>query len=97
MEKSLNLKTIWTIAARTFGQAVKSPTAYIVGIFYYGFVGGLFGTSFLLRNNGAIDGVGEASLWILWFVVPGLTMGLISEELRSGTFEQLATLPLKDW
>jgi hypothetical protein len=68
----LNSKSVLTIASRTFGQMAHSPIAYIVAIFYYGFVGGLFGMNFLLRNHGSIDGVGEASMWILWFVIPGL-------------------------
>jgi ABC-2 type transport system permease protein len=48
--------------------------------------------------NGIASFGGFSSLppWLLWFVVPALTMGLISDELRSGTFEQLATLPLRD-
>jgi ABC-2 type transport system permease protein len=31
------------------------------------------------------------------FIVPGLTMRLISEEKRLGTFELLVTCPLRDW
>ncbi len=95
--RKLNFQTIKTLAVRTFLHAIESPTAYIVAIFYYGFVGTVFGMNFFLKNHGAVDGIGEASMWILWFVVPGLTMGLIAEELRSGTFEQLATLPILDW
>ena len=97
MTHQLNFKVIWTMAVRTFRHAIESPTAFIVAIFYYGFIGGIFGLNFFLENHGSVERIGEASLWVLWFVVPGLTMGLIAEELRSGTFEQLATLPILDW
>lgn len=71
--------------------------AYIVAFFFYGFLGGIYGTQFLANNNGSIDGLSVIAPWALWLVVPALTMGLISDELRSGTFEHLSTLPLRDW
>ncbi len=49
--------------------------------------------------------VGQASLqsffgiayWTLFFFIPGLTMGLLAEETRSGTIELLLTKPISDW
>lgn len=71
--------------------------AYVVAIFFYGFVGGIFGLNFFLNNQASINGIAFLAPWILWFVIPALTMGLISDEIRSGTFEQLSTLPVRDW
>ncbi|MFA6002843.1 MAG: ABC transporter permease subunit, partial [Elusimicrobiota bacterium] len=45
----------------------------------------------------SLRGLTDFAPLLLSFLVPALTMGLISEELRSGTFESLATLPLEDW
>lgn len=90
-------RVLFAIAQRTFRQAVESPIAYVVAIFFYGFVGGIFGINYFLNGQASIAGLTSISPWILWFVIPALTMGLISEEFRSGTFEQLATLPIRDW
>lgn len=93
----LDKRIVKTMAGRTFRQAVESPIAYVVAIFFYGFVGGIFGINYFIGNHAALTGVGQIAPWILWFVVPALTMGLLSEEFRLGTFEQLATLPIQDW
>jgi ABC-2 type transport system permease protein len=91
------MKTILTLAGRTLRQAIESPIIYVVALFFYSFVGFIFGVNYFGSNQVSVEGMGQISLWVLWFVIPALTMGLISEELRSGTFEQLATLPLEDW
>ncbi len=93
----LDKRVIFAMAKRTFRQAVESPIAYVVAMLFYGFIGSFFGLNYFLNNQGSIEGVAQIAPWILWFVIPALTMGLISEEFRLGTFEQLATLPLRDW
>ncbi|OVE78166.1 hypothetical protein BVX98_01125 [bacterium F11] len=93
----LNHSVIKTIAFRTFRHSIESPVAYIVAIFFYGFIGWIFGSEFLDNNQATINSVGVIAPWILWFVIPALTMGLISDEIRSGTFESLSTLPVRDW
>ncbi len=91
------MKTILALAGRTLRQFIESPIIYVVAVFFYGFTGFIFGVNYFGSNQVSVEGVGQISLWVLWFVIPALTMGLISEELRSGTFEQLATLPMEDW
>jgi ABC-2 type transport system permease protein len=93
----LDRHAICALTWRTFRNAVESPIAFIVAIFFYGFVGWIFGQNFFVNKQASISGVGFAAPWVLWLIVPALTMGLISEEIRSGTFEHLATLPLRDW
>ena len=97
MSKVLDCHIVKTIARRTFRHLVESPIAYVVAIFFYSFVGGIYGAHFFRNNQAAVDGIGMIAPWLLWFVVPALTMGLISEETRSGTFESLSTLPIRDW
>src|SRR5438477_10944497 len=97
MPPVLDARILWTLARRTFRHAVESPIAYVVAIFFYGFVGSVFGLNYFLNNQASMSGIGFISPWALWFVVPALTMGLISDELRSGTFESLSTLPVRDW
>jgi ABC-2 type transport system permease protein len=93
----IDLKVLLALSRRTFRHSFESPVMYVVAVFFYGFVGGIFGLNFFLNGQASVDGLSMISPWILWFVIPALTMGLISEELRSGTFEQLATLPLGEW
>jgi ABC-2 type transport system permease protein len=93
----IDIHVVRALARRTFSHAVKSPIAYVVAIFFYGFVGGIFGLNYFLNGQAAMNGVSVIAPWVLWFVIPALTMGLISEELRSGTFELLSTLPVRDW
>ena len=93
----LDFRVVLAMAKRTFRQSVESPIAYVVAIFFYGFVGGLFGVNYFLNGQASLSGLTQVAPWVLWFVVPALTMGLLSEEFRLGTFEQLATLPVRDW
>lgn len=93
---AVDFRVVWTLAQRTFRAAAESPIAYVVAIFFYGFVGALFGLEYFVQQHASITGVGQIAPWVLWFVVPALTMGLFAEEFRLGTFEQIATLPLRD-
>ncbi len=84
------------LAGRTFRHAVESPLAYVVAIFFYGFVGGIYGLNFFQNNQASVSELAAVTPWVLWFVIPALTMGLLADEVRSGTFEQLATCPVRD-
>ena len=97
MSGAPNCGAIKAIARRTFRQAVESPIAYVVGIFFYGFVGSIIGPNYFMNNQAELQPIAGIAPWALWFVVPALTMGLFAEEFRLGTFEHLATLPLTDW
>lgn len=92
-----NRNALFALAGRTFRHAVESPVAYVVAIFFYGFVGSIFAGSYFRSNHASITDIAMLAPWGLLFVIPALTMGLLSEELRSGTFETLSTLPLRDW
>ncbi len=93
----LDRRVVWAMARRTLRQAIESPIAYVVAIFFYGFIGSLFGFNYFINGQASISAIAQIAPWVLWFVVPALTMGQISEEFRLGTFESLATLPLRDW
>ena len=74
MTDTIDFSVLWSLARRTFFQYMKSPVAYVVAIFFYGFLGGIFGSNFFITNQGSIDAVGQLAPWVLWFVVPALTM-----------------------
>lgn len=92
------MRNIATMAQRELGSYFLSPIAYAVNAVF------LFATG-LAFGLGTFQNGGEASLrtllefWIvmiLVFVLPMLTMRLLSEEFRSGTIETLMTAPISE-
>ena len=88
-------KTI-TIAWRELTSLFYSPIAYVVlGLFALGttlifFLG--FGPGQPATLRATLEGV----IWLMIFLVPAISMRLISEELRNGTVESLMTAPITD-
>ena len=92
------MSNVATMARRELGAYFLSPIAYLVNAIFLFTAGLAFGL-------GTFQPGAEASLrtllefWvvlILVFVLPMLTMRLMSEELRSGTIEPLMTVPITD-
>lgn len=92
------MRNVATMAQREIGAYFLSPIAYAVNAIF------LFATG-LAFGLGSFTQGGEASLrglfdfWIvliLVFVLPMLTMRLMSEEMRSGTIETLMTAPITE-
>ncbi len=92
------MRSIATMAQRELGAYFLSPIAYAVNAMFLFTAGLAFGLGTFGPGN-------EASLrtlfefWILLvlvFVLPMLTMRLMSEELRIGTIETLMTAPITE-
>lgn len=92
------MRNVATVAGREVGAYFLSPIAYAVNAIFLFACGLAFGL-------GTFSNGGEASLrsmfdfWIVLimvFVLPMLTMRLISDELRSGTIETLMTVPVTE-
>jgi len=86
------------IARREFLSFFNSPVAYIVIALFLLTVGTLFFVlgAFFLRGEVSMRGFfGFAHICFL-FLGPALTMRMLAEEKRTGTFEMLVTLPVKD-
>jgi ABC-2 type transport system permease protein len=89
---------IWAIAQRELRSYFVSPVAYVVGALFLLIVGVLFTATIFLSQSS------EATLRPLFgnfaviflFIVPALTMRLLAEEQRTGTFELLLTAPVRD-
>ena len=95
---SLGWSATWTIAKREVTCQFFSPVAYIVwGVF------ALIASLLFIRGYDPGQPIGlimrsefKAIVWLLVFITPGISMRLVSEELRSGTVELLMTAPLSD-
>lgn len=90
------MSTTLSIARRDFQAYLNSPTAYVVlGVFLL-VLGYLFFSTLFLGGFASMRGF--FSIVPVLFVVfgPALTMRLISEERKTGTIEQLLTLPVNN-
>ncbi len=91
------MNTTYCIARRDFQAYFNSPVAYVVlGVFLLVLGYLFFGTLFL---GGFASMRGFLSVAPILFVVfgPAITMRLISEERKTGTIEQLLTLPISNF
>lgn len=85
------------LAERGFRAYFEAPTAYVVLFVFYLLAGYFFTVPLFFVNQASIKGFSDYLPLLFCFLVPALTMGLLAEEIKSGTFETLATLPLEDW
>ena len=85
------------LAGRTLRWYFESPSAYVALFVFYLLSGYLFAAPLFLLKIASLRTLIEFAPLLLAFLAPALSMGLLSEELQSGTFETLATLPLEDW
>ena len=94
------MKQIWTIAKRELRSFFNSLMAYILLIAFLGFSGfftWLSGSDVFMVGQASLQSFFGIAYWSLFFFIPGLTMGLLAEETRSGTIELLLTKPITDW
>ncbi len=85
-----------TIARRELTSLFFSPIAYVVlGIFSAGTAMLVF-LQFGPNNPASLKTTMEGVIWLMIFLVPAISMRLLSEEFRNGTIEMLMTSPLTD-
>ncbi|MFH1434979.1 MAG: ABC transporter permease [Pseudomonadota bacterium] len=92
------MSKVLVIAKREFLSFFNSPVAYIVISLFLLTVGTMFfvlGAFFLRAEATMRSFFGYAHVCFL-FIAPALTMRMLAEEKRTGTFEILATLPVKE-
>ena len=92
------MRNITAIAWKEIRSFFNSPIAYIVALVYLGITGYFFVNSISVPFPEAhVRGYLEPSTFILVLFAPALTMRLLSEEQKLGTFELLLTSPVRDW
>ncbi len=90
-------RAVAALAARELRSYFGAPTAYVALIVFYLLAGYLFSVPLFLVNQASLRPLADTVPLLLAFLIPALTMGLLAEELKSGTYETLATLPIQDW
>jgi ABC-2 type transport system permease protein len=92
----INKTAVKALAGRELKSYFLTPSAYVVLLVFYVLSGYLFVSPLFLIGQASIKSLADFIPLLSIFLVPALTMGQLSEELKSGTFETLATLPLED-
>ncbi len=85
-----------SIARREFRSYFNSPAAYIVGALFLLVVSFMFWNVFFLEQRASLRQLFFWAFTLSAIAAPALTMGLIAEEKRTGTFELLITMPVRD-
>ncbi len=74
----------------------NSAVAYVVIVVFLGIVGWFHTNNLFLMNVASLRLLFEVIPPVFLFVIPAITMRLLSEEKKSGTIELLVTKPLHD-
>jgi ABC-2 type transport system permease protein len=74
-----------------------SPIAYVVMVIYLAFAGWFFFSRFFLYSQLELRTYFELAPLLLMFLAPAITMRLLAEEINSGSYEMLMTLPLTEY
>ena len=82
------------IFKREFSAYMVSPVAYIVISVFLIITGWFFFTTFFLQNQASLRNFFSLLPLVFAFVVPAITMRLLSEEFSVGSYETLLTLPV---
>lgn len=85
-----------TIFQKETRATFNSPVAYIVIVVFLLFTGWFFSSSLFLVNQATISTYLNILPLFLTILVPAVSMRLVSEELKLGTIEILATHPIQD-
>src|SRR5512139_3183389 len=89
-------RTTGVIARKELRSFFNSPVAYVVIVVFLAIIGYFHTTNLFLMNIASMRLTFEFAPLAFLFIVPAITMRLISEERKAGTLELLATKPLRD-
>ena len=95
---TIAFQNIQTIFRREVRAYFNSPVAYVVIVVFLAITGWFFTSTLFLNNVASMYMVFESFVLRILLIVfaPAVTMRLLAEERKSGTFELLATKPVRD-
>lgn len=85
---------VLAICRKEWRIAIDTPLAYVIGVAFFIATGFFFANSLFLVNEADMRGWFSVLPLLLIFFVPAMSMRLLADEQRSGSFELLATLPV---
>lgn len=90
------MKFIRIVAEREVRAIMLSPTGIFIVVLYLALAGYVFALNVSLTQEATLRYTFSSLSVLTIFVVPLITMRLLSEELRTGTFEVLISHPITD-
>jgi ABC-2 type transport system permease protein len=95
-ERDTSMNQTLTIAKREVASLFFSPIAYVVAALFAFVAAFIFLSYFNAGAAAELRPVLGHVVWLLVFIVPAISMRLLSEEFRTGAIEPLVTAPLSD-
>ncbi|MDE3058327.1 MAG: ABC transporter permease subunit [Bacteroidota bacterium] len=96
MTANLNFNNVKPIFLKELRSYFNSAVAYVVIVVFLLIVGWFFTSDLFLMDVASLRMMFEIIPAVFLFVIPAITMRLVSEEKKSGTIELLTTKPLMD-
>jgi ABC-2 type transport system permease protein len=92
---------MYSICKKELSRFFSNLTGYIAIILFL-LVCGIFlfllpESSILNNNYASLSAFFEIAPWVLMFLIPAITMHVLAEEFKTGTFELLKTKPITGW
>lgn len=90
-----NIKAIFLKELRSY---FNSAIAYVIIVVFLALVGWFYVNNIFLNNEATMRSMFDSVIPLVFlFIIPALTMRLLSEEKKSGTIEILTTKPIHDY
>jgi len=90
------MKRAPVIARREISSYFYSPIAYVAMFLFLVAAGYLFWRDFVPGQPAGMRNIFDWMVWVLVFIIPVLSMGLLSQEWSTGTIEPLMTAPIDE-
>lgn len=84
------------IARRELSSYFYSPIAYVAMVVFLLLCGGMFWNDFKPGEPAVMRTLFDSMVNVLVFIIPVLCMGLLAQELASGTLETMMTAPVSE-
>jgi ABC-2 type transport system permease protein len=84
------------IAKRDLASYFYSPMAYVAMTLFLLACGFLFAGDFIPGEPAGLRTLFDWMVWLLVFIIPVLSMGLLAQEWATGTIETMMTAPVRD-
>lgn len=90
------LSKVGPIFKKELRSYFNSAVAYVVIVVFLAIIGWFFTNNLFLMNVASLRMMFEIVPAVFLFIIPAITMRLLSEEKKSGTIELLTTKPIAD-
>jgi ABC-2 type transport system permease protein len=91
------VRNVWAVAQRELRSYFLSPLAYVVIALFLALAGYLFALILSNAREASLRGLVQNVSVLYLFIIPAISMRLLSEEQHTGTVELLLTNPVQEW